>query len=572
MTGRIDYHSVFRTSPNPYMVVDRSLRFVDANEAYLEATHSTLEGIRGRSLFEAFPGGDTGGEPAHVRQLRHSLERVIRTGLPDVIALIQYPMARQTSDGITYVDRYWSATHTPLFDESGEVTHVLQHTVDVTELQDLKRALRRAEAVIADETGSPRIEEGVFSRARKIQEAHTSLAQEHERLRRLIDEAPTFTAIVRGREHIFEFANQAYYRLIGNRDILGKPAREAIPEVSGQGFLELLDHVAVSREPVVRRGMKIVLSRPGAEKGVDTFVDFLYQPVFEEDGMLAGIFIQGHDVTEQHRAQRDLERLNSTLERRVAERTHEVESRNRELQEFAFIASHDLQEPLRKVHSFAALLLEEYGQTVDDQGRWYFERIQSSIKRMSLLIKDLLAYSRISSGERDAGPVDLNEVIGDVTADLQIQVEECDGCVEVEPMPTVIGDDVQLRQLFQNLVSNALKFHRETVNPDVKITHAPSPESELFVEIHVADNGIGVSAEHAERIFLPFQRLHSRRTYEGTGIGLAVCRRIVERHNGSIRVESNDQQGATFVVTLPRADGGDHSSATSNLTRTHSDL
>jgi PAS domain S-box-containing protein len=543
------FREIFRLSPNPYMVLDRELRFVDANEAYLKATGSSLESIIGRGLFDAFPGGESESEPLHVRQLKRSLSRVVESRTSDTIAFIHYPIEYESEHGRVYEDRYWSATHTPILSTNGDVAYILQHTVDVTDLQETKKALRRAEAELADE--DPHrvlIEEGVFRRAQRVQDAHQSVLAEHQRLKRLLGQAPGFLAILHGPDHVFEFANEAYFQVVGRRDLVGKSVSDALPELEGQGFYELLDTVFASGKPFVGRGM-IVHLRPIEGQTKEAAVDFIYQPIIEEDGSIYGILVQGHDVSDQYRAQQALEELNTTLEKRVQERTAEVEARNRELQEFAYVASHDLQEPLRKVHSFSDLLVEEYGDLIGDEGKWYFSRIQNSVRRMSLLIKDLLVYSRISTGYRSSELVDLNTVVAEVCADLQLQIEDCDGCVEIKDLPVVHGDPVQLRQLFQNLVSNALKFVRDDVPPMVAVNLVSRRESE--VRIAVSDNGIGISPEFAERIFQPFQRLHSRDAYEGTGIGLAVCRRIVERHRGSIEVRSNGEAGSTFVITLP---------------------
>jgi PAS domain S-box-containing protein len=549
MSNAIDFEAVFRRSPNPYMVLDRELRFVDANEAYLYVTGTTLESILGRGLFEAFPGGASDDDPPHVRQLRRSLKIVLAEKRPDTIAVIHYPIEYETGDGRMYQDRYWSATHTPLLDEDGEVAFVLQHTVDVTDLQETRRALRKAEAEL-DEVDPMYQEEGVFRRAQVVQQQNITLVAEHRRFKRLIGHAPGFIAILDGPEHIFSFANEAYYEVVGKRNILGMSVRDALPEVVGQGFHDLLDRVYATGEPFIGRGMLVKLQTGKDHELRDAYVDFIYQPIVEDEGNVSGIFVQGHDVTDQYRAQKALEDLNENLERRVAERTAEVETRNRELQEFAFVASHDLQEPLRKVHSFADLLIEEYSDEIDENGRHYFDRMQGAVRRMSLLIKDLLLYSRISTGVRTYEEVQLESVVRDVLYDLQIQLEEASGAVHVGELPSVMGDPVQLRQLFQNLISNAVKFRKRDVPPEITISGYTRDKGAVH-EIMVADNGIGVSDEFAERIFQPFQRLHRKEEYSGTGIGLAICRRIAERHGGTITVESNDDGGATFVITLP---------------------
>ncbi|HET6569329.1 MAG TPA: GAF domain-containing protein [Rhodothermales bacterium] len=260
---------------------------------------------------------------------------------------------------------------------------------------------------------------------------------------------------------------------------------------------------------------------------------------------------------EARTAEAHLRALNEELEARVLERTQELEGRNRELQDFAYVASHDLQEPLRKVHSFADLLKDEYGDRLDEDGQMFLQRIQNATLRMSGLIRDLLQYSRVSTNSQNFENVDLNVVVLDVLSDLEVRIKDVNGKVLVQQLPEVEADPVQMRQLFQNLIANALKFHKPEVPPVVKVT-ASGYETNLEdsmagpgCRLEVADNGIGFDPKYADRIFQPFQRLHTRDVYTGTGVGLAICKRIVERHNGSIDVDSSPGEGTTFTITLP---------------------
>lgn len=225
-----------------------------------------------------------------------------------------------------------------------------------------------------------------------------------------------------------------------------------------------------------------------------------------------------------------------------------LEESNAELQSFAFIASHDLQEPLRKVESFGGLLLKESG-GLDDQQRDYLERMRQAAGRMRSMVMDLLELSRISTRGKSFEPVDLNEITREAISDLEMQMIHTGGKVQVNPLPSIEGDPTQMHQLMQNLINNALKYHRPGVPPEVTIT--ASKLSANRVQIRVADNGIGFEPSQAERIFQPFQRLVGRSEYAGTGIGLAICRKIIERHHGSITAEPVPGQGTVFVVELP---------------------
>ncbi len=216
------------------------------------------------------------------------------------------------------------------------------------------------------------------------------------------------------------------------------------------------------------------------------------------------------------------------------------------------MASHDLQEPLRKVQAFSDRLRSKCGAALDDAGRDYLDRIQNAGKRMQTLINDLLTFSRVTTKAQPFISTDLNRAARDVICDLEVRIEQVGGRVEVSDLPTVDADPLQMRQLMQNLIGNALKYHRPEVPPVVKVSSKTvvDPSRELC-QILVEDNGIGFEEVYADRIFTIFQRLHGRTEYEGTGIGLAVCRKIAERHAGSITARSTPGEGSSFMVTLP---------------------
>jgi PAS domain S-box-containing protein len=232
-----------------------------------------------------------------------------------------------------------------------------------------------------------------------------------------------------------------------------------------------------------------------------------------------------------------------------------LESSNRELQDFASVASHDLQEPLRKIQAFGDRLKTKYGDALGDGGRDYLERMQNAAGRMQTLINDLLTFSRVTTKAQPFVAVDLREVAEGVLSDLEARVERSGGRVEMGEMMTLEADPLQLRQLLQNLIGNALKFHQPDEPPLVKVwcerVAAAGGTGGELCRIHVADHGIGFDEKYLDRIFTVFQRLHGRHAYEGTGVGLAVCRRIVERHGGSITAASEPGRGSTFLVTLP---------------------
>jgi PAS domain S-box-containing protein len=294
----INFEALFSASPNPYVLLDLSLTIVGMNDAYLHVTMRKREDLLGRNMFEAFPSDP---DSSSHRQLRGSLEKVVREKTADYLSLIEYAIPLPSGQG--FEERYWSATHTPLFNHNGEMTFILQHTVDVTELHRLRNLAR---STILPSGPSALIETDMFRRAQAVQEANQALSEERQHLRGLFQQAPGFMAALGGPDHVFTMANAAYLQLIGRENIVGKPVRDALPEVVGQGFIDLLDRVYHSGQPFVGRSIRVHLRQSSGDVREERFLDFVYQPIFDPDGQVSGIFVQGHDVTEQKRSEEAL--------------------------------------------------------------------------------------------------------------------------------------------------------------------------------------------------------------------------------------------------------------------------
>jgi len=280
-------------------------------------------------------------------------------------------------------------------------------------------------------------------------------------------------------------------------------------------------------------------------------------PVKDESGEIvfwAGINL---DISERKKMEDELRKSRDELELRVQERTTDLknymaklEQSNQALQDFASLAAHDLKEPLRKVISFGNMLRQKAGDSLGQTGNDYLDRMLNATGRMQSLLWGLLDYSRVATAAEPFKEVDLSDLIGEVISDLEVRIVTTGGEVNVGTLPVVSADPTQMRQLFQNLIGNALKFHKPGEKPIVRV-HSISNTDSAY-QIIVEDNGIGFDEQYLERIFAPFQRLHGRSSqYEGTGMGLAICKKIVERHGGSITAKSTSGAGSTFIVTLP---------------------
>jgi PAS domain S-box-containing protein len=262
------------------------------------------------------------------------------------------------------------------------------------------------------------------------------------------------------------------------------------------------------------------------------------------------IILLVENISQRKQAEEAVHRYTAQLE----QLNRELAFTNRELKDFAYIASHDLQEPLRKVSKFGEMLKENYGAVLAEGGSEYVDRMINASQRMQEMISGLLDYSRISTRGSSFTEVNLEETAREVLSDLEIRLEQTGGAVELGSLPVIEADPLQIRQLFQNLIGNALKFHQDGIPPQVKVWAeecAQRDQKSGCIQLVVQDNGIGFESHLADKLFQPFVRLHGRSAYEGTGMGLAICRKIVERHGGTIAVSSQPEQGTAFTITLP---------------------
>ncbi len=384
-------------------------------------------------------------------------------------------------------------------------------------------------------------EEGVFVSAAIRNTSERKKAE--KKFRGLLESAPDAIIIV-NREGIIQLTNAQteYLFEYKKEEMLGQRVEMLIPA----RFMDSHPHhrEAFFANPKTR-GMGVGLELFGKKKNGKEFpVEISLSPLETEEGTLVSAAVR--DISEKKRLEHEIRDANINLEKKVRQRTAELETKNRELEQFAYVASHDLQEPLRTTSSFVDLFKKKYIGKLDEEADTMLNYIVQSSDRMKVLIKDLLDYSRIGR-KTDIQPVDCNIILKEVLADLNKNIQETKTEIKTGKLPLINGYPTELKLIFQNLITNAIKFRKKDIAPIINIF---AEKKGGYWQFSVEDNGIGIEEKHKDRIFVIFQRLHNRTEYDGSGIGLAHCKKIAELHGGKIWVESKPGEGSTFHFTI----------------------
>lgn len=530
------YICIFETSEHIYTFI---------NPLYKKFLKDQL--VLGKSIREARPELEGQG-------FFELLDDVYSTGKPYV--------GTETHALIDNQSKYFNFVYQPAYDINNQVYGINVFFFDVTE-QVLSRKQLEAAALEILKSEDKYKKLSVSLEEKVIERTH-QLNNEKNKFYSLFMNAPIGITFLRGKEHIYEFVNPFYQKyILEKREILGKSLRDAYPELEGQGIYELYDEVYNTGQPYLGKERLVKLDKKGNGILESFYFDFIYQPIFDINNQIEGISTFAFDITEQVMARKEVEKLNQelfeseanyrllseSLELKIQERTKELKRSNKELQNFAHIASHDLQEPLRTVSSYSELLARRYSDKLDNSGIEYIKLIVEATKRMKLLIEDVLTHSKIQKNLNDEQNSDINKVIEVVKSNLKATIEKNNVILNYDKLPNIMANNTYMLQLFQNLIANAIKYRKKDIAPIINIKVNSDDNYWIF---SISDNGIGIEEKYFDKIFDIFQRLHTREEYQGTGIGLASCKKIIELYGGKIWIESKLNVGSTFFFTLPK--------------------
>jgi signal transduction histidine kinase len=509
-----------------------------ANKAYCNATyHKEQDALIGQGMFEAFPDDAANIHADGVQNLSGSLNLVISRKKPQHLHKQRYDVPGPGNTAFT--PHYWEVINVPVLDEAGNVSCIIHSVEDISArvmLEQQADELRQRGDEAARQIDMISEEKAAVDEMKALLEAVIDIAQAG-----IFLFTPVFGddgAIIDFR---FRFANRMLCAYVGQTPeaVTGSLGSKWFPGYKTNGLFERYSQTAMTG---------------GAQRfefhynndGIDVWLDIMCTKV-------------GDDVLVTFTDHTSLK----NLQRRLEEHVEELRSSNANLEQFAYVASHDLQEPLRKIKSFGDMLQGRYGERLDPEGRDLISRMQGAASRLSVLIEDLLTYSRISVRPTQIKVLQTDKILEDVLFDLEGLIQQKGAIIRADRLAPVAGQATQIGQLFQNILGNALKFSHPSRPPEIDISSAivtgqasglpvvQADEARLFQLIRIRDNGIGFEQGYRERIFQIFQRLHSRAEYPGTGVGLSIVKKVIANHNGYIEADSRPGEGATFSILLP---------------------
>lgn len=538
-----DFRALFESAPGCYLVLLPDFTIIAVTNAYLQATMTRREDIIGRSLFDVFPDNPQDPSATGVSNLRASLQRVLKNKVTDIMAIQKYDIRQPQSQGGGFEERHWSPINSPVLDAERNIIYIIHRVEDVTEFVRLKqRDLEQHKTTEQLLIRAAQMETEIFSRAQELQKANQQLRDNQIFLDSILENLPNMVFVKEIHDLRFIYFNKAGEKLLGRTraDLIGKNDYGLFPQQQADLFID--------QDLNVLKHGRLVENTDEAVSTPHQGIRYLHTkklPILNSAGEPMYLLGISEDITQRKHAEKEIRELNSTLEKNVSE----LERANKELESFSYSVSHDLRAPLRGINGYAYILLEDYHELTDSQRKGYLEKINAATKKMTLLIDGLLKLCHLSRQQVHYVPVDLSEMAR-VTAEMLKENEPHRPVTIVIHEGLIVKADPSLLQAaMQNLLHNAWKFSSKIDNPRIEVGQLNSDRTGKAIYF-VRDNGAGFDMAYHKKLFNTFQRLHTDKEFEGTGIGLATVQRIIQRHGGQIWAQAEVEKGATFYFTL----------------------
>lgn len=546
------FRRLFESMPGLYLVLTPDLRIAAVSDAYMYATKTRKNDIIGRSILEVFPDNPSDPHASGMRHLKASLQRLLRNRTAETVSVQRYDIPLPEEEGGGFAVRYWKSFNSPVLGKDGEINYVIHRVEDLTELVQLEpQEIEQDRLTELVRERAAHMEAENYAQARDA--AESALRESEARAALIFDTSPLAMLVVDARRQIVQANKRAseIFRCPSEK-LIGLTVEDLIPARSRACHSGLASEFF--RHPETRpmgEGRDLHALRADGEEFP---CEVSLGPV--NIGGELHIIVTLADITVRKQAEEEILRLNIDLERRVDERTAELQAANRELESFAYAVSHDLRAPLRAMSGFSQALLEDYGELLKGDARVYLDQIILASRRMGELIDGILQLSRITRGDLQRDPVDLSALAEGILAEFARLEPSRQVNWHVEPGLAAYGDPRMIEVVLRNLIDNAWKYTANTDPQEIRVYADPVTENgyRLF---HVKDNGAGFDITHSGKLFQPFQRLHRQEEFPGLGIGLATVQRIIHRHGGRIGAVAAPGQGARFSFSLPVAYGNE---------------